>query len=165
MEAAWLACREFGVSLENAATAVAAFKPLPHRLEMVRLLDQVLYVNDSKCTTVSSLKVALEAFERPVILMCGGKFKGGDLEGLRSLIEKHVKAVTLFGASRQYFEKAWEGLVPMSWDATLGEAILRAKLMAKVGDVVLMAPATSSFDLYANYMARGDDFKRRVGAL
>lgn len=165
MEAAWLACREFGVSPRNAAAAVASFNPLPHRLERVAEKHGVLYVNDSKCTTVSSLKVALEAFDRPVVLLCGGKFKGGDLPGLRSLVREHVKAVVLFGASREHFEKAWEGIAPMSWDATLGEALLRARALAEPGDAVLMAPATSSFDLYANYEARGDDFKRLVGAL
>lgn len=61
---------------------MARFKPLPHRLELVRERCGVLYVNDSKCTTVSSLKVALQAFDRPLRLLCGGKFKGGDLVAL-----------------------------------------------------------------------------------
>ncbi|MDD4702598.1 MAG: UDP-N-acetylmuramoyl-L-alanine--D-glutamate ligase, partial [Desulfovibrio sp.] len=85
-EAAWQACRFFGVSEENAARAVVRFAPLPHRLERVRELKGVLYVNDSKCTTVSSLKVALEAFDSPVRLLCGGKFKGGDLAALADLV-------------------------------------------------------------------------------
>lgn len=165
MEAAWLACRELGVSRENAARAVAAFNPLPHRLERVAEKGGVLYVNDSKCTTVSSLEVALKAFDRPVVLLCGGKFKGGDLQGLHNLVAEHVKAVTLFGASREYFEQAWTGAAPISWDATLGEAVTRAAALAARGDVVLLAPATSSFDLYSHYMARGDDFKRLVGDL
>ncbi|MEG2172585.1 MAG: UDP-N-acetylmuramoyl-L-alanine--D-glutamate ligase [Desulfovibrionaceae bacterium] len=165
MEAAWLACREFGVREENAAKAVAAFKPLPHRLEKVAEKNQVLYVNDSKCTTVSSLKVALEAFDRPVVLLCGGKFKGGDLAGLRDLVLQHVKRVALFGASREHFEQAWENLVPMSWDANLEQAVHRIHSACAAGDVLLLAPATSSFDLYANYRERGNDFKRIVGSL
>ncbi len=163
--AAWLACKEFGVSQTNAAKAVANFAPLAHRLESVRELDEVLYVNDSKCTTTSSLKVALEAFDRPIILLCGGKFKGGDLSSLRSLINEKVKHVALFGASREYFEQAWQDIVPMTWSSKLDEAIHVARTKAKPKDVVLMAPATASFDLYANYMARGDDFKNLVGAL
>ncbi len=165
MEAAWLACKEFGVSHANAAKAVAEFAPLEHRLESVREFKGVLYVNDSKCTTTSSLKVALEAFDRPIILLCGGKFKGGDLVGLRPLIDEKVKQVVLFGASREYFEKAWENLVPMAWFPKLDEAIAMVSEFAVQGDVALMAPATASFDLYKNYMARGDDFKRLVGAL
>ena len=164
-EAAWQACRFFGVSEENAARAVARFAPLPHRLERVRELNGVLYVNDSKCTTVSSMKVALEAFDRPVRLLCGGKFKGGDLAGLADLIKVRVAEIALFGASREYFEKAWQGIVPMTWHATLEPAIKHLAAAAQAGDVVLMAPATSSFDLYANYEERGKDFKRIVGRL
>ena len=81
-EAAWLACREFGVTEEAAARAVAAFQPLEHRLEKVAEINGVLYVNDSKCTTVEALRVALSSFDRPVVLLAGGKFKGGDLPGL-----------------------------------------------------------------------------------
>ena len=141
-EAAWQACRFFGVSEANAARAVARFKPLPHRLELVRERCGVLYVNDSKCTTVSSLKVALQAFDRPLRLLCGGKFK-----------------------SREHFETAWQGLAPISWHPVLEEAVRALAASAQVGDVVLLAPATSSFDLYDNYMARGDDFKRIVSKL
>ena len=104
-EAAWQACRFFGVSEANAARAVARFKPLPHRLELVRERGGVLYVNDSKCTTVSSLKVALQAFDRPLRLLCGGKFKGGDLAALGGLVRERVREVALFGASREHFER------------------------------------------------------------
>ena len=164
-EAAWQACRFFGVSEANAARAVARFKPLPHRLELVRERCGVLYVNDSKCTTVSSLKVALQAFDRPLRLLCGGKFKGGDLAALGGLIRERVREVALFGASREYFETAWQGLAPISWHPVLEEAVRALAASAQEGDVVLLAPATSSFDLYDNYMARGDDFKRIVSKL
>lgn len=164
-EAAWQACRFFGVSEANAARAVARFAPLPHRLEVVREHRGVLYVNDSKCTTVSSLEVALRAFDRPVRLLCGGKFKGGDLAALGDLLRERVREVALFGASREHFETAWQGLVPLHWHATLEEAVRALAASATAGDVALLAPATSSFDLYDNYMARGDDFKRIVSEL
>lgn len=164
-EAAWQACREFGVTLENARRAVREFKPLPHRLERIAEKDGVLYVNDSKCTTVEALKVALASFDRPVLLMAGGKFKGGDLEGLAPLLKEHVKAVGLFGASRDVFEKAWGNLLPTSWDENLHKALARLRDMAKPGDVILLAPATSSYDQYKNYLERGDDFRRAVGEL
>lgn len=165
IEAAWQACRFFGVSEENAARAVAAFKPLPHRLEKVADINGVAYVNDSKCTTVSSLKVALEAFDRPLRLLCGGHFKGGDVAALRPLVQQHVREVFLFGESREIFESAWQDAVPMHWFDTLEPALRAAAAAAESGDVVLMAPAASSFDLYANYMARGDDFRRVVESL
>jgi len=158
-EAAYLACREFGVSESAAAKAVAAFSPLAHRLEPVGEVDGVLYVNDSKSTTVDSLRVALESFTAPVLLLAGGKFKGGDLTSLHPLLRDKVKAVGLFGASREIFEQAWQGVVRMTWDPDLPSALLRLRAMAGPGDVVLLSPATSSFDLYENYKARGDHFR------
>ena len=160
IEAAYLACREFGVSESEAAKAVAAFFPLPHRLEPIRELNGVLYVNDTKSTTVDSLRVALESFDAPVLLLAGGKFKGGDLPSLHPLLREKVKAVGLFGASREIFERAWQGVVPMTWDPDLPSAVSRLRGLAKPGDVVLLSPATSSFDLYENYMARGEHFRR-----
>jgi len=162
MEAAYQACREFGVSGEKAAQAVAAFKPLPHRLERVAEKAGVLFVNDSKCTTVTALKVALEAFDRPVRLLAGGKFKGGDLAALCPLIKERVRVVGLFGAGREYFEKAWQDVVPLHWSPDLEEAVRILAAGAQAGDVVLLAPAAASFDLYADYEARGNDFKRIV---
>lgn len=164
IEAAWLACREFGLSAQAAAEAVAAFRPLPHRLERVAERDGVLYVNDSKCTTAASLIVALRAFSRPVLLLCGGKFKGGDLAGIAPLVRERVRAVCLFGASREYFEDAWKNSVPLTWDNTLAAAVSRARALAQAGDVVLLAPATASFDAYKNYEERGNDFKHCVGS-
>ena len=167
-EAAWLACREFGVSEEAAARAVAAFRPLEHRLEKVAEIGGVLYVNDSKCTTVEALRVALASFERPVILLAGGKFKGGNLPGLCPLLKKHARCVALFGASRERFEPAWRDTVPVTWDQTLEKALRRVAgldgrpALAREGDVVLLAPACSSYDQYPNYLRRGEDFKRVV---
>ena len=165
LEVAWLAVREFGVSQANAAKTVAQFRPLPHRLELVAIKGGVSYVNDSKCTTVTALKTALEAFDKPICLLCGGKFKGGDLQALVPLVTKKVKHVAMFGASREHFTQAWQGQVPLSWDENLDKALARVQGIAAKGDVVLLAPATSSFDLYANYEERGNHFKRLVAAL
>lgn len=164
-EAAWQAVRFFGVSIENAKKTVAGFAPLPHRLENIGDFRGVTYVNDSKCTTPAALKVALEAFDRPVRLLAGGKFKGGDLASLAPLVREKVIEVALFGASREQFEQAWAGVVPMSWHETLREAVARLRGRAVKGDVILLAPATSSFDLYSNYMERGDDFRRIVSGI
>ncbi len=168
IEAAWQACKPFGISLEAARKAVASFAPLAHRLEKVRDVRGVLYVNDSKCTTVDAMRVALEAFDSPIILLCGGKFKGGDLPSLCPLLQKNVKNVVLFGASREYFEKAWghmTHITPMPWFATLAEAVQHAQVLANTGDIVLLAPATASFDLYTSYIKRGEDFKAIVEGL
>lgn len=158
-EAAFLAVRELGVTEEAAQRAVAAFKPLEHRLERVTEQNGVLYVNDSKCTTVDALRVALNAFSRPVLLLAGGKFKGGDLPGLQALVQDKTRHVALYGASREHFEQAWQGL-SLSWDETLEQAMRRLQGMARKNDVILLAPATASYDQYVNYLARGDEFKR-----
>ena len=163
--AAYLAAARFGVTRQEAALAMEAFTPIPHRLEYAGAIRGVTYVNDSKCTTVEALKVALASFQQPVILLAGGKFKGGDLEGMRPLVQEHVKAVALYGASRSHFEDAWAGAVPLTWDETMDQAFERARSIAQDGDTVLLAPATSSFDQYNNYRERGSHFKSLVLAV
>ncbi len=166
IQAAWLACKKIGVKMENAQKAVAKFEPLAHRLEKVREHKGVLYVNDSKCTTVDAMRVALQSFgTRPVILLCGGKFKGGELKTLRTLVMKNVKYVQLMGDSREYFVEAWQDIVPMQWAPNMDEALVLIKEMVEEGDVVLLSPGTSSYDLYANYIERGKHFKSLVEAL
>lgn len=160
IEAAYQACKEFGVSRETAAKAAAAFIPLPNRLELVGEWGGVAYVNDSKCTTVSALEVALKSMERPTLLLVGGVFKGGDLEALIPLLKEKVKVVGMFGQNREVFSKAWEGVVPLFWSATLEEAMRTLRDEAEKGDTILLAPATASYDLYPNYVARGADFRR-----
>lgn len=160
LEAAYQAAKEFGVTEDDARRAAAAFTPLAHRLELVGEWDGVAYVNDSKCTTVDAMKAALESMTRPALLLAGGVFKGGDLASLAPLLREKAKAVGLFGASREEFERAWKGCAPLSWAPTLEEAVRGLRAKAEKGDVILLAPATASFDLYENYIARGEDFKR-----
>lgn len=165
MQAAWQATAPFGVTEDDAKRAVATFEPIENRLELVAEKGGVAYVNDSKCTTVSALKVALEAFDKPVCLLAGGKFKGGDLEGLIPLVKEHVRLVGLVGASRERFEQAWTGVVPMWWEPSLEGAVVRMSEEAKSGEVVLLAPATASFDLFKSYIHRGSVFRHAVRAL
>jgi UDP-N-acetylmuramoylalanine--D-glutamate ligase len=165
MEAAWLACKAFGVSEDQARAAVATFKPLAHRLEPLGEKGGMLFVDDSKATTVTAMRAAIESFDRPVRLLAGGVFKGGDLEGLIPLVKAKVAQVGLFGANREIFEGAWTGVVPMFWEPTLEGAVTRLYLDGNPGDVILLSPATASFDLYAGYKERGQDFARIVAGL
>lgn len=164
-EAAFLAASLFDVTREEAARAMREFAPIAHRLEHIADIDGVQYVNDSKCTTIEALRVALAAFDRPVILLAGGKFKGGDVEGVCPLLRDHVRAVALYGASREHFEPAWKNVVPVTWDETMDQALARAGSIARPGDAVLLAPATSSYDQYRNYMERGNHFRDLVNAM
>lgn len=166
-EAAWQACRIFGVSFENAQKAMKKIMPMENRLEFVRELNGVTYINDSKCTTVTALAVAIKAVSEarhPIILLAGGKFKGGDLKALIPFMQGKVKHIALFGGSREYFEEAWKNDFSLSYDATLSEALTRAKSLAAENDAVLLAPATASFDQYKSYIARGNDFRNIVGS-
>ena len=162
MEAAFLACRFLGVGEEQFLESLESFVPLPHRLQWVGEKGGVSFVDDSKATTVDALRVALEAVDGPVHLLAGGIFKGGDLTALAPLLKAKVKSVALFGGSREIFEAAFGGVVPIAWDPTLREAVHRAALTAGPGETVLLAPATSSFDQFANYKERGRAFVEAV---
>ncbi|MFW5733616.1 MAG: UDP-N-acetylmuramoyl-L-alanine--D-glutamate ligase [Oceanidesulfovibrio sp.] len=162
LEAAWKAVREMGVSEEDARAAAYDFEPPPHRLQIVGEKHGVIFINDSKATTVESLAAALKAMDRPVRLLAGGKYKGGDLEALRPLISEKVRAIGLYGGSREIFEKAWAGAAKMFWEETLEAAFAAHMDEAREGEAILLSPATSSFDQYANYEERGNDFRRLV---
>jgi len=159
MEAAYLACRPYGVDAETAREAFAGFVPAPHRLQIIGEKGGVLFVDDSKATTTTAMEAAIKSFDRPVRLLCGGVYKGGDLAALVPLLKEKVAAVGLFGASREVFEAAFAGHVPLFHEPTLRAAMTRLYAAAVPGDAVLLSPGTSSFDLYPNYKARGRDFQ------
>jgi UDP-N-acetylmuramoylalanine--D-glutamate ligase len=159
VEAAWHACRFFGVDEAAFAAAVKDFQGLPHRQEVVLEKDGVCFVDDSKATTLDALAAALTAQERPVRLLAGGVFKGGDPAALAPLIRERCRSIHLFGQSREVFTAAWKHLgLPLSWHPTLEEAVVEAAKMATSGETVLLSPATASFDLFANYKERGQTF-------
>ncbi|WP_272699307.1 UDP-N-acetylmuramoyl-L-alanine--D-glutamate ligase [Desulfovibrio sp. Fe33] len=165
VEAAWRAVSLFGVTEEEAAEAIRDFRPLAHRIEPVAEKNGVLYVNDSKATTLDAVQAAVHAFERPVRVLMGGVWKGGDVKAFAEAIEGRVAAVGLFGGSREILEPELKKRFPVSWDETLGQAVRRQAGLAAPGDVILLSPATSSFDQYANMAERGADFKRAVEGL
>ena len=165
LEAAYQACRIFGVSEAVAQEAAESFEPLPHRVAPVAEKHGVLFVDDSKATTVDALQAALLSFDRPVLLLAGGVYKGGDLHALVPVMRGKVRAVALFGAAREIFQTAWADDFAVTWDETLEQAVTRLAAMARQGDAVLLSPATASFDQYENYKARGKDFQRIVKEL
>ncbi len=165
VEAAWQAVSRFGVTKKQAAEAIKNFTPLSHRIEPVAEVNGVLYVDDSKATTLDAVEAAVKSFDRPVRLLMGGVWKGGDVEAFAQTIKDSVVHVGLFGGSREVFEGPLGKEFSVTWDETLEAAINRQAKDAKDGDVVLLSPATSSFDQYTGYNERGDDFKRAVGTL
>jgi len=165
MEAAFLACQPFGVTGEMARAAFESFVPAPHRLQIVGEKGGVLFVDDSKATTVAAMEAAINSFDRPVRLLCGGVFKGGDLAALSPLLKAKVVEVGLFGASREVFEAAWTGVVPLFYEPTQKAAMARLYAGSRPGDAILLSPGTASFDLYASYKARGRDFQEIFAGL
>ncbi|MFW6236176.1 MAG: glutamate ligase domain-containing protein, partial [Desulfovibrionales bacterium] len=127
--------------------------------------EGVLFIDDSKATTVDAMMAALDAVDRPVHLLAGGVFKGGDLTIGRDLLKNKVRSVSLFGGSRELFEAAWEGTVPLSWHQTIDEAVQNAASKALPGEAVLLSPATSSFDQFTSYKERGKAFRQAVEML
>jgi len=163
--AAWRMVRPFGVTETQARAAIAAFRALPHRIEPVGEVNGVLFVNDSKATTLDSVCAAIKSFERPVRLLLGGVFKGGDVATLLPAMRDRVVSVGLFGAAREVFEPVLAPHHPVSWDENLEAAVRRQFALAKPGDVILLSPATASFDAYKSYTERGRDFARVANAL
>ena len=163
MEAAFLACRHFGLTEDEVRRGIEGFASLPHRLEAVAEHRGVLFVDDSKSTTIESMIAALKSQDRPVRLLAGGVFKGGDLGAVLPHIRERVRGVYLFGRSREIFEAAWSDCGrEIHWDPTLEEAVCRAASESREGECVLLSPATASFDLFANYKERGKAFQRAV---
>jgi UDP-N-acetylmuramoylalanine--D-glutamate ligase len=163
--AAWRMVRHFGVTEAQAAQAIAGFRALPHRIEPVGEVNGVLFVNDSKATTLDSVVAAVNSFDKPVRLLLGGIFKGGVVEDIVPALTGRVVSVGLFGASREVFEPALAPHFPVSWDENLEAAMRRQFALAKPGEVLLLSPATSSFDAYKSYTERGRDFIRVAGLL
>ena len=163
--AAWRMVRPFGVTEAQARAAIAGFKALPHRIEPVAEARGVLFVNDSKATTLDSVAAAVKSFDRPVRLLMGGVFKGGVVEDILPVLKERVVSVGLFGAGREVFEPALAPHFPVAWDQTLEAAVRRQFALASAGEVILLSPATASFDAYSGYTERGRDFARTAAAL
>ncbi len=165
MEAAFLCVEPFGVSEKAAAKAMLTFSPPSHRLQFVAEKAGVRFVDDSKATTVEAVMAAVKSFDTPVRLLLGGVFKGGDVPALAEVMAGRVAAVGLYGGAREVFEPVLSPLFPTFWVPTLTEAVNRLAAEARPGDVILLSPATASFDQYSGYKARGDDFRKAVADL
>ncbi|HYN83560.1 MAG TPA: UDP-N-acetylmuramoyl-L-alanine--D-glutamate ligase [Gemmatimonadaceae bacterium] len=145
---------------ERIRAALAAFRPLSHRLEIVGEFGGVQWINDSKATNVSSTRVAVEGMRRPTILLLGGRHKGEPYTSLSAAIRKNVKHVVAYGEAGAEVEKDLSGIVPLQRvDADFEEVIRRARELATPGDAILLSPACSSYDMFRNYEERGARFR------
>ena len=163
--AAVCCARLAGIPAETIREAVARFKAVEHRLEYVATVRGVDFYNDSKATNVDATRKALEAFPGGIHLVLGGKDKDSNYAELGPVIRERVKAVYTIGSAAQKIERQLAGVAKMVEAGTLGVAVGRAAEAAAAGEIVLLAPACSSFDQFENYEHRGRVFKDLVKQL
>jgi UDP-N-acetylmuramoylalanine--D-glutamate ligase len=145
--------------------AVETFKGLEHALERVAEVNGITFVNDSKATNIASARKAIESFDKGVVVIMGGRFKGGRFEDLQDVVAAHVTTVVAIGESRSLIKDALGDIVPVLEAGSMGDAVRMAFESACPGGVVLLAPAGSSFDMFRDYAERGRKFKEEVTRL
>ena len=154
-----LAAGAAGASPDAVQQSINEFRGLPHRLELIHEWRGIRFYNDSKGTNVDAVVRSLESFTEPIVLIAGGRDKGGSYGPLVPLVRDRVKTLILMGESRFLMAKALGHLTCAVVVETMGDAVQVAIRAAVPGDVVLLSPACSSFDLYQNYAERGDHFR------
>jgi UDP-N-acetylmuramoylalanine--D-glutamate ligase len=155
----------FGVSPEAMTKAVAGFPGLEHALELVRDIDGVHFVNDSKATNVEAAERSIESFDRDLIVIMGGRYKGGEFRRLREPLRARQATVVAIGEARPLLHQALADAIPVRDSETMDDAVRLAFASAVPGGTVLLAPACSSFDMFRDYAERGKRFKEAVLAL
>jgi UDP-N-acetylmuramoylalanine--D-glutamate ligase len=160
--AAVCACRLAGAPPEAVARAVENFRAVEHRLEFVASIGGVEFYNDSKATNVDATEKAISAFKGGIHLILGGKDKGSPYTVLAPLLRERVRAIYTIGAAAAKIESQLRGVVPMHSCGTLEKAVNAAADAARPGEIVLLAPACSSFDQFESYEHRGRAFKELV---
>ncbi|HEX2833296.1 MAG TPA: UDP-N-acetylmuramoyl-L-alanine--D-glutamate ligase [Thermoanaerobaculia bacterium] len=164
--AAWLAARAAGVDDVDVQIAFGTFAGLPHRMLLVRELDGVKWINDSKGTNVDASLKALGGFDpSSVILILGGKDKAGEFEKMRELVASKARVVLTIGAAATRIAEALEGAAEIVPAGDLNRAVQWARAHAKSGETVLLSPACASFDQFRNFEHRGQVFEELVRAL
>ena len=155
-----------GLSFDAMRAPLCDYRALPHRCELVRTLDGVDWVNDSKATNLDSVEKALAGETHPVVLIAGGKDKGYEFDSLTDLVAEKCRCVVLIGDMAERIAAQWGARVRCHHAGrSLADAVAIARREAQPGDQVLLSPGTSSFDMFKNYADRGDQFRNLVQAL
>jgi len=162
--AASLAVHEAGIAPGAIAEGLRTFRALPHRLETVAETGGVRWINDSKATNVSSTAVAIEAMDRPFVLLLGGRHKGEPYTRLGPLLKEKCRLVIAYGEAGPRIETDLKGTVPLERGGDFAAVMRRARAAARPGDAVLLSPACSSYDMFKNYEERGRLFEQLATA-
>lgn len=159
---AGLAAALAGCGPDRIGAGLATFRGLPHRLQPVGEFGDVLWINDSKGTNVAATRVALGAFERPLVVLLGGRHKGEPYTSLLPELEGRARSVIAFGEAAPIIVRELSERVPLQVAGGLDEAVRLADELSEPGDVVLFSPACSSYDMFPDYEERGRAFEQRV---
>ena len=151
-----------GLPMPPMLQAIRQFKGLLHRAEWVAERDGVTWINDSKGTNVGATCAAISGLGRRVVLIAGGVGKGADFSPLVDVVKQHVPTAILIGAAAQEIGQVLQEVTNIIFASNMRDAITQAQRQSNAGDCVLLSPACASFDMYVNYEARGDDFKKLV---
>ena len=143
----------------------AESKGVEHRLEWVRAIDGVDFINDSKATTAEATRWALNRLDRPIFMICGGRDKHIDFTTLRELVQSKVKKMFVIGEAKEKLRLSFQDIVDLEECENLEEAVFKARKSARKGDCVLLSPMCTSFDMFANFEERGKVFKEIVNKL
>ena len=154
-----------GIPPSKIKEPIKNFRGLAHRLEKVTSVRGVDFYDDSKATNVDATSKSIQSFERNIILILGGRDKGGDFNKLRKPVKENVKRIILLGEAKEKIRTALKGIVPMETVSSIKEAVSLGYSRAKPQEVVLLAPACTSFDMFQNFEERGEVFKREVLSL
>ncbi len=160
--AASLALHAVGVDHAALADGLATFRPLRHRMEPVREVDGVLWINDSKATNVASTRVAIQAMQRPFVLLLGGRHKGEPYTDLVGPLCERCQVVIAYGEAGDLIEHDLAPSIRVVRGTTFEDVIVKARVLAKPGSAVLLSPACSSYDMFDNYEQRGATFRALV---
>jgi UDP-N-acetylmuramoylalanine--D-glutamate ligase len=163
--AAALGAREAGCPLEKIAAGLRSFRAIPHRVEPVREVDGVLWINDSKSTNITSTEVAVAALDRPFVLLLGGRHKGEPYTRLAGPLQGRCRAVVAYGESGPLVTADLGQSLRVVPAGSFEDVLATARGLAQPGDAVLLSPACSSYDMFKNYEERGERFRRMVEAL
>jgi len=163
--AAILAATLCNCSRESIVAGLATFAPPPHRMAEVTVLDGVRFVDDSKATNIGALQAALGGCTEPVILIAGGRDKGGDYALLQEVVRNRVKHLVLIGEAAALMQAALGTVVGTELASTMEDAVNKAHAIAVHGDLVLLAPGCSSYDMFSGYEERGRVFVECVHRL
>ncbi|MDW8465146.1 MAG: cyanophycin synthetase [Chloroherpetonaceae bacterium] len=153
------------VRTETIRESIKGFQGVEHRIEFVRELDGVQFINDSKSTSVDALWYALDTIPAPIVLILGGRDKGNDYSKVIPLVEQKVKRIVAIGESKDKIYETFSSKVAVQKVDTMDDAVRQAYKAARAGDTILLSPACASFDMFSGFEERGEVFKRLVNSL